>query len=109
MRFIFTRSVEILEVVLKRVEGVSLTDAYDTDGRTDEGLRRLLPKMIQVCHALEYAHARHIIHRDIKTDNIMLGQYGEFTYWTGVLPLILRHPWVPMPVPLVPHIISPPK
>ena len=65
------------EVVLKRVEGVSLSEAYESDGQTDAGLRRLLPKLLQVCNALEYAHARHIIHRDIKAENIMLGQYGE--------------------------------
>jgi eukaryotic-like serine/threonine-protein kinase len=65
------------EVVLKRVEGVSLLEAYEQRGGSDKGLRELLPKMIQVCNALEYAHARGIIHRDVKTENIMIGQYGE--------------------------------
>ncbi len=40
-------------------------------------LRRLLQRFIDVCNAIEYAHARGILHRDIKPVNIMLGRYGE--------------------------------
>ena len=31
----------------------------------------------KVCDALSFAHSRGILHRDIKPDNIMLGDYGE--------------------------------
>ncbi|MBX3433090.1 MAG: protein kinase [Pirellulales bacterium] len=40
-------------------------------------LRRLLARFVEVCNALEYAHSRGIIHRDVKPANIMLGRYGE--------------------------------
>jgi hypothetical protein len=39
--------------------------------------RRLLNVFIQICQAINYAHSRGVVHRDLKPDNIMLGAYGE--------------------------------
>jgi serine/threonine-protein kinase len=39
--------------------------------------RRLLGRLIDVCNAIEYAHSRRVLHRDLKPGNIMLGRYGE--------------------------------
>ncbi len=38
---------------------------------------RLLQILLGVCHAIHFAHEKGVIHRDIKPDNIMLGDYGE--------------------------------
>ncbi len=38
---------------------------------------RLLRCFASVCQTVAYAHARGVLHRDIKPGNIMLGRYGE--------------------------------
>jgi serine/threonine protein kinase len=39
--------------------------------------RRLLEAFVSICQTLAYAHARGVIHRDLKTANVVLGDYGE--------------------------------
>jgi serine/threonine protein kinase len=41
------------------------------------GLRRLLNVFVTVCQTLDYAHRHGVVHRDPKSANVLLGQYGE--------------------------------
>ena len=40
-------------------------------------MRKLLGRFVDVCNAIQYAHGRGVLHRDLKPGNIMLGKYGE--------------------------------
>src|SRR5262249_17448967 len=65
---------------MRFVEGKTLTAAIRDhhDGRPDApDFRRLIEALVAVCLTVPDAHARYVLHRDLKGDNIYLGDFGE--------------------------------
>ena len=46
-------------------------------GRRSLELHKLLRRFTDVCNAIDYAHSRGVLHRDIKPGNIIVGKHGE--------------------------------
>ena len=69
---------------MRFVRGRTLSEAVrDYHARRAEGradpldLPGLLNAFVGVCKAVAYAHARGVIHRDLKAQNVVLGDFGE--------------------------------
>ena len=60
---------------MKFVHGYTLREVLDYRERYD--LTQMIDVVVQVGHALEYAHTHGVAHRDIKPENILVGPFGE--------------------------------
>ena len=59
-------------LVMELLEGESVRDLMDRRGRKYPQLKRIVAILTQVCAALEAAHAKNVVHRDLKPDNVFV-------------------------------------
>ena len=68
---------------MKRISGENFFEVLKRLARHDEATEAAFPVsrrieiVIELCQALSYAHARGVIHRDVKPENIWVGNFGE--------------------------------
>ncbi len=72
-----------LYFTMKRVRGATFEQIIDAlhsgavEAAKQYSRHKLLSAFASVCHAVDFAHARGVLHRDLKPGNVMLGDYGE--------------------------------
>jgi eukaryotic-like serine/threonine-protein kinase len=69
-----------MRFVRGRTLSESARDWHHTRVRTQAGLLDFVPLLnafVTVCNTIAYAHSRGVIHRDLKGENVVVGDFGE--------------------------------
>jgi len=83
---------------MKRISGENFFEALKRIARKDAAtmaafpISRRIEIAIQTCQALAYAHARGVIHRDVKPENIWVGNFGEVVLLDWGVAKVWGHP-----------------
>lgn len=65
---------------MRFVDGKTLARAtreHHEANQDEASLRRLVEALVAVCQTIAYAHSAEVLHRDLKGDNVILGDFGE--------------------------------
>ncbi|KAF9354613.1 Protein kinase [Mortierella sp. AD094] len=63
-----------LWVVMEYMEGGALTDVIDNNKLSESQIACIC---LETCKGLQHLHSQNIIHRDIKSDNVLMDSYGH--------------------------------
>ncbi|PWN47888.1 Pkinase-domain-containing protein [Violaceomyces palustris] len=63
-----------LWVIMEYMEGGALTDVIDNNTLEEDQIAAIC---LETCKGLEHLHSQNIIHRDIKSDNVLLNASGQ--------------------------------
>ncbi len=66
----------VLFYAMRRIRGESLESVLKTCVTLEERLA-LLSHYLQVVQTVGFAHSRHVVHRDLKAENVMVSRFGE--------------------------------
>lgn len=83
---------------MKRISGENFFEVLKRIARKDEAtiaafpISRRVEIVIQTCQALAYAHTRGVIHRDVKPENIWVGNFGEVVLLDWGVAKVWGHP-----------------
>ncbi len=77
---------------MKLVKGTTLASQLKERVDLTQDHRRFLSVFEQVCQTMAYAHSRHVLHRDLKPDNVMVGSFGEVQVVDWGLAKVLGRP-----------------
>jgi PAS domain S-box-containing protein len=91
---------------MRYVHGRTLSDAARAyhqkrrDGRADSlEFVALLNAFVAVCNTVAYAHSRGVVHRDLKGQNVVLGDFGEVVVLDWGLAKVVGQPEGEAPAP----------
>ena len=63
---------------MKVLEGKTLQQVLEENEREGvDGLSAALDVLVRVCDAVSFAHARGVLHLDLKPSNVMVGEFGQ--------------------------------